>query len=276
MIARARPFLLLLVALSLAAAPMARAAGKVEELSKILLEDSSYKVRLQAALLLGRLGDRGGAEALIKALGDDHKMVRGMAAQSLGKLGVPEAAAPLKALLGREKDSFVRTQAQKALAALGTASAPAGAAQAKNARAKVYLTFGSFSGGTRLADAALLEMLRTVLRRELGKLATVTFTLEPDEERTFARSGRLGFLIDGNVTRLEDARTGGSVEVNCDVKVMVARWPSKSIIMWTNAGATVQAGSRERDILGARRDCLEASASQVGEDLAKFFQAQGG
>jgi hypothetical protein len=38
----------------------------------------------------------------------------------------------------------------------------------------------------------------------------------------------------------------------------------------------VQSGSHERDKESARRDCLEASAGQLGEDLAKFFHSQGG
>jgi len=60
------------------------------------------------------------------------------------------------------------------------------------------------------------------------------------------------------------------------VKVMVARWPSKSIIMWTSAGASLQSGSRPRDKENARKDCLEASAGQLGEDLGRFFKSQGG
>jgi hypothetical protein len=58
--------------------------------------------------------------------------------------------------------------------------------------------------------------------------------------------------------------------------VVVARWPSKSIISWTNAGASVQSGSRPRDKDNARHDCLEASAGQLAEDLTKFFKSQGG
>jgi hypothetical protein len=253
----------------------AAAAGKVDELAKSLLEDSSYKVRLQAALLLGRLGDRAAVDPLVKALGDENKTVRAMAAQSLGKLGAPEAAAPLKALLDRERDSFVRGQAQQAIASLEGGAR--GGGPEGGGRRKIYLAFGPFSGGARLADPSLLEILRGAIRRELAKLPSVTFSLEAGEsEKTFGRSGRLGFLIDGNVTRLSDGLAGGNVEINCDVKVMVARWPSKSIILWTNAGAAVQGGSRERDKEIARKDCLEASAGQLGEDLAKFFQSQGG
>jgi hypothetical protein len=245
-------------------------AGKVEDLSRMLLEDSSYKVRLQAALLLGKLGDRAASAALIKALGDENRTVRAMAAQSLGRLGVSEAAPALRGLLQRERDGFVRGQAEKALAALGPP--PEGG----RGRAKVYLTFGSFAGGARGVDAGLLDALRLALRRELTKLAGVTFDLASGEEKSFGKSGRLGFLIDGNVTRLDAGPVGGAVEINCDVKVMVARWPSKSIILWTNAGAAVQSGGREREIESARRDCLEASAGQLGEDLAKFFHSQGG
>jgi len=76
--------------------------------------------------------------------------------------------------------------------------------------------------------------------------------------------------------RLDDVPAGGSSETSCDVKVMVARWPSKSIILWTNAGASLQSGTRPQDKVGARRDCLEASAGQLAEDLGKFFKGQGG
>jgi hypothetical protein len=266
MILRPRALALLCAAWLLAGRPAV--AGKVEELSRILAEDASFKVRVQAALLLGKLGDRGAAEALIRALGDDHKMVRGTAAQSLGRLGAPEAVPALRALIARERDGFVRGQAEKALAALGPAQGePSG-------RGKIYLRFGPFSGGARGVSPGLLDALRGALQKELGKLATVTFSLDGDE-KSFGKSGRLGFLIDGNVTRLDDGVVGGAVEINCDVKVMVARWPSKSIILWTNAGAAVQGGSRG-DKEGARRDCIEATAGQLGEDLAKFFQSQGG
>jgi hypothetical protein len=242
-------------------------AGKVDDLARMLREDSSYKVRLQAALLLGKLGDRAAAPALSEALGDENRMVRAMAAKSLGDLGASEATPALKTLLQKEKDAFVRAQVEKALASLRPG--PSGG------KAKIYLTFGPFTGGTRV-EVLLLDVLRAALRRELAKLGGVTFSLETGEEKSFGKSGRLGFLIDGNVTRLDDGLVAGAVEINCDVKVMVARWPSKSIILWTSAGAAVQGGAREQEKASARRDCLEASAGQLGEDLAKFFQSQGG
>jgi hypothetical protein len=242
-------------------------AGKVDDLSRMLLDrQKSFKVRVQAAQLLGKLGDPAGVRPLLEALTDPDKTVRWMAVQALTKLGQPSALPALKALLGREKDPLVVAQTERALATL-TKPAPGASS------ARIYLTFGPFSGGSRSADPASLEVLRAALKRELGKLTSVTFSLDGKDEKNFGRSGQLGFLIDGNVSRLD----GGGPEINCDVKVMVAKWPSRSIILWTSAGAAVQGGgSRLRDVEAARRDCLEASAGQLGEDLLKFFKAQGG
>jgi hypothetical protein len=138
------------------------------------------------------------------------------------------------------------------------------------------LNFGPFTGGTKAANADAARIIHDALARELGKLQVVTLTLGPAEQKAFPKTGLLGFYIDGNITRLDDVPAGGSSETSCDVKVMVARWPSKSIILWTNAGASLQSGTRPQDKLGAHKDCLEASAGQLAEDLGKFFKQQGG
>lgn len=238
--------------------------GKVEDLSKALLTDSSFKVRVQAALLLGKLGDQGGADALIKALDDEDRSVRAMAAQSLGKVGGAAAAPALKALLGHEHDSFVATQIKIALSALED--------QEVKDR-KIFVTIGPFSGGVKLADASILALLQTSLRQSLQKLPKLTFNSEtPAKGR--GRAPQLSFLVDGNVSRLQEVF--GIGETSCEIKLMVARWPSKSIILWTSAGAAVQAGRRDSDKLNARRDCIEASAGQLGDSLLEFFRSQGG
>lgn len=256
---------------SLMAAP-ARAAApptvKVEDLTKALLEDANYKVRVQAALVLGRLGDHSAVPSLVKALGDANKTVRAIAAQALGQLADRDAADPLRDLLKREGDPFVRTQTEKALALISS--------DVGQKRAKIYLSFGPFTGGVKSAGMEAAKVIHDALARELGKLQVVTLTLAPADQKSFPKTGLQGFYIDGNITRLDDVPAGGSSETSCDVKVMVARWPSKSIILWTNAGASLQSGTRPQDKVSARKDCLEASAGQLAEDLGKFFKAQGG
>jgi hypothetical protein len=249
------------------------AGNKVDDLASALQNDSSFKVRTQAALLLGKLGDKAGVEPLIKALSDENKTVRAMAAQSLGKLGGDAAQAALKNLLQRESDSFVRGQAEKAAVAIGSAVKPPAEPDTKDR--KVYLKFGPFTGGSKAADASLLGMLRTGLRQSLEKLPHVV-VVEGAEEKNLGKGGRPAFLVDGNVLKLQDTDAGSSLETSCEVKVMVARWPSRSVILWTSAGAAVQGGKRDRDKQNARRDCIEASAGQLGDSLVGYFKSQGG
>jgi hypothetical protein len=257
---------LLLPAAATAAAP----PGKIDELGRALVEDTNYKVRVQAALVLGKLRDRQAVGALTQSLSDQNKTVRGIAAQALGLIGDPAAIDQLKSLLKRETDPFVRGQTEKALALLvSEAGAP-------NKHAKIYLNFGPFTGGVKSASGDDARTIHDALSRELGKIQTVTLNLNPNDQKNFAKSGLLGFYIDGNITRLDDMPAAGASETSCDVKVMVARWPTRSIILWTNAGASLQSGSRARDKDNARRDCLEASAGQLSEDLTKFFKSQGG
>lgn len=243
--------------------------GKVEDLSKALLTDPSFKVRVQAALLLGKLGEKAGTDALIKALDDENKSVRAVAAQSLGKLGDAPAAAALKALLARERDSFVSTQIKIALSALEDQ-------EVKDRN--IFVTLGPFTGGVKAADSALLALLQSSLQQSLKKLPKLTFAPDAPASRERGRTSHVGFLIDGNVARLEEVSSGsgGSAETNCEIKIMVARWPSRSVILWTSAGAAVQGGRREADKLNARRDCIEASAGQLGDSLLEFFRSQGG
>jgi hypothetical protein len=239
-------------------------AGKVEDLARSLLIDPSFKVRVQAALLLGKLGDKAGTDALIRALNDENKSVRAMAAQSLGKLGGLAATGALRALLQREQDSFVTTQAKLALSGLE---------DQENKDRKVFVTIGPFTGGVRLADSTIVGMLQASLRQSLQKIPQVTFKADaPAKGR--GKNPQVGFLVDGNVSRLDEAF--GEGETNCEIKLMVARWPSKSIILWTSAGAAVHAGRRENDKVTARRECIEATAGQLGESLMEFFRSQGG
>jgi hypothetical protein len=258
------------MALSLAGTP-AVLAGKVDDLTRALLNDPSYKVRTQAALLLGNLGDPAGVDGLVKALGDDHKTVRAMAAQSLGKLGGDQAAAALKRLLEHESDAFVRGQADKAVAKAGRARP----VQPETRDRKVYLKLGAFTGGSKAADATLLGALRVSLKESLEKLPQVVVA-EGMDDKALAKGGHPAFLVDGNVLKLAEAASGSALETSCEVKVMVARWPSKSVILWTSAGAAVQGGSRERDKQNARRTCIEASAGQLGDSLSEYFKNQGG
>jgi hypothetical protein len=120
----------------------ARAGVSVDDLCRAVVEDPSYKVRVSAALTLGKVGGTAAVPALIKALADQNNSVRGIAAQSLGRIGDSSASEPLRDLLRREADGFVKSQATTALAVLSGGG---------NKHAKIYLVFGPFTGGVKSA-----------------------------------------------------------------------------------------------------------------------------
>lgn len=89
-----------------------------------LSHDESFKVRLQAAVLLGRSKDSRAVEPLLQALGNDADYtVRAAAATALGHLGELRAVAPLLSHLAADSDAFVRSEAAAALAQFPRASA---------------------------------------------------------------------------------------------------------------------------------------------------------
>jgi HEAT repeat protein len=81
------------------------------------LADDSFKVRLKAAIMLGRLPDGRSVEPLQRALRDESYLVRAAAARALGNLGYPLAAGAVPALfaLVNDEESFVRQEAARAL-----------------------------------------------------------------------------------------------------------------------------------------------------------------
>src|SRR5262245_9914124 len=101
-------------------APPAR-ADKVDDLLRPLQRDPDYKVRLSAALNLGKIGNPKAVAALTGALRDADKTVRGVSAAALGKLVDQRVAPPIRdrAIAELERvsrsdgDSFVRSQAKK-------------------------------------------------------------------------------------------------------------------------------------------------------------------
>lgn len=96
---------------------------KVAFLSSKLAEASSFKVRLKAAVLLGRLHDQRAVSPLEHALKDENYVVRGAAARALGNLGPSVAAEAVEDIfpLVQDENQFVQKEARRALQHLASA-----------------------------------------------------------------------------------------------------------------------------------------------------------
>jgi len=246
-------------------------ADKIDDLTRALMQDPSYKVRVQAALVLGKLNDRRAVPALMQALKDENESVRGVAATSLGRIGDRSAA---NALLQATNDSseFVRAQAKKALE-LVAGSGGGNVAIAPRPGAKVFLAVG-FQGGGK-GGPQYNQVVREQLMRELQKLPHVTLSVgggSTPSASLLSQSHLQGFYVDGAIQRLSSTNQGGTAQVDCDLKAFVATYPDKSIKMMATEGASLQSGSGPGEDASAKKDWLAAAVEAVREDVGKFLR----
>lgn len=267
-----RPIRALAVALLLLAAASA-SADKIDDLTRTLMQDPSYKVRVQAALVLGKLNDRRAVPALMQALHDENETVRGVAATSLGRIGDRSSANALQVSATSDASEFVRAQARRALELVaggggGMVTAP------PRAGARFYVAIG-FSGGGK-AGAEYTRLVRDALAKELQKVSSVTLSVSGGEpSRSVLASKHLtGFIVDGTIQRLSATPAGGQQTIDCDLKAFVATFPDRSIKAMTQEGASLQTGSGASEADSGKRDCLVAAAEAVKDDVEKFLRTQ--
>jgi hypothetical protein len=236
-------------------------ADRIDALTNALINDPSWRVRLQAAVVLGRLHERRGVPALVRALSDPVETVRGMAAQVLGDLRDPSARAALERAK-HDPSPFVRGQAIVAYNKVAYAPPPT-VAQHHG----VHIEVGGIGAKIRLSSPELTQRLREFITRELQHTPGVT--LEGTQ--------RSGFLIDSAITQLSRRTTPEYVEISCEVSLIVGRLPSKAMVMMTSGGATVQApkaGFRPEREKALQVDALEGAVHGAHENLLAFLKAQ--
>jgi hypothetical protein len=271
-----RPLRALVVVLLLLTAGRAF-ADKTDDLTRALMQDSSYKVRVQAALILGKLNDRRAVPALIQALHDENETVRGVAATSLGRIGDKSAANALMVASSSDSSEFVRSQAKKALELVANGGGGTLVAAPPRAGARFYVSIG-FAASSRSVGPEYSRLVREALAKELQTVSSVTLSVAGaggEPSRSLLASRHLtGFIIDGNIQRLSATPAGGQQQIDCDLKAFVATFPERSIKAMTQEGASLQTGTGSSEADSGKRDCLVAAAGAVKDDVEKFLRTQ--
>jgi hypothetical protein len=238
-------------------------ADRVDDLAQKLRSDPDYKVRLSAALNLGKLGDARAVDAFIDALRDSDKTVRGVAASALGKLvgagtSVDAQGRAIAALerAANDADNIVRSEAGRSLSAIkalrGTASVPQGKG--------VYVEVGPMADNTRKSPA-LPGVMRQQVVDGLGKHAPQYLLRWPTgrapTDSDLRSKGAKAFYVDGSLVALTVNKSPPGVV--CSVSLLLATYPGKSIFGFMKGGAEVTAGSStDRALTEATSDCLGA------------------
>ena len=252
----------------------------VPGLIETLTTDPSYKVRVSTAMVLGKMRDKRAVPALKKVLASDgHYAVRATAAQALGQIGDKSALPALEKALG-DPHTFVRSRVEAALAQLkGTAPAaperPAPVAVVtRRGTERYYVGVGGMGDKSKRAGTDMVKRMREFVVRELEQTPGVTMRLDPTGRGKKLR----GFTLDGVITEIKRANTRDFVEISCEVSYVIGVYPSRSIVMMTTGGATIQTPRGQFRPTHEKRlqvDALENAVRGAHQNLVSFLQKQG-
>ncbi len=252
-------------------------ADKVDDLVK-RLRDPDNKVRLSAALNLGKLGDKRAIVPLTAALKDSDKTVRGVAAAALGKLidgsvdtkTRKSAIDALEQAAKNDDDGFVRSQAQKAFDSVKSlrdvGATPGGTGVADLGGKTVYVEMGPFSDASGGAGGtSLVPVMRRVAEKQLGREFAVKWPGGKSPSKgELSKAHVSGFYVDGTVNKIEIKKSGKNATVKCYVSMLVATWPEKSTFAFANnKKAEVDSGSSDKEIAEAASFCVEAQVEAM-------------
>lgn len=187
----------------------------------------SYKVRAQAALVLGRRGEVRATPPLIRALRDPSAAVRAVAAQALGEVGDATANGPLRVATG-DIDPFVRRSAATALKALAERASrvePEPATTARTPPREGHIRVKVMGDRTHKASPRLRDDMRRFVSGELRGME--------------GHAGR-EFSVDGAIKVLEVSSGRSQVAVTCGVELILSAGSGGRIIVMSTGEATVQ------------------------------------
>jgi hypothetical protein len=213
-------------------------AANVDELVRILQSEKNFKLRANAARLLGKANDARGQSPLIAALEDEHPVVRSAACAALPSFDDVRVIGELEKM-EKDRDQAVRQACKAALKSLQRPSKTA-----SSARRPAIDLIEIKKVGSKDADPMHLS-LRDSIRAEVSG-GKPLFSVEHDTQR--------GYRLIGGVS-CEDQIRGRDTILFCKVNMVLARMPGKIILgsIGATGGAT----------LGKPKDAADRAATQT-------------
>lgn len=261
----------------------------------LLSSSTSFSVRAQAALALGRVPPSPQVRAaLTAALRDNEPAVRAAAASAMERQADTQLLAPLRAAVASERDSTVLDAERRAITALeavATAATPRGttaaaaaasstaAAASSTAAAsasvrpqptgtpRYYVGIGTPGDNSSSLSAAQLAELQAYLASQVGGVPGVV--LAPNGEAAAAttralRSNQLvGYFIDASVVSVEETPTGTSVRVS----IILATYPGRDMRAMLSGSARVPNSTGPDAVRRAMQGAVQGSLRRLPQAM---------
>jgi len=194
-----------------------------------LQTSDDFRVRVSAALTLGRAHSPGARAQLEQALDDAHPAVRIAAAAGLAALGDPAATPSLRLHLGSERSAGVRSQIASTIASLGRAG-EAQSADAKWQSTRYVVAIGDMHNRSQVPGTHAVDVLRSATQAHARLIpgALVTDNDPATFEQAAARHVPV-FLLDGALQRLSQGRKNAELSYNAQVDYSMRRVPQQQL-----------------------------------------------
>lgn len=254
-----------------------------------LAESSDFRVRVQAALRLGRSGGAQARTDLEAGLRDAHPAVRVACAVALGSHGDAASVPALEQAMRGELFASVKSAMKDTIEKLrngGAGGAAAAAAATGNAggadasggveRAKYVVQLGAMRNATG-QRSDLDTIMRSTARAKGGSIKGALILDNPDAAILRRASERKipVLLVDANLTRLsQSVAKDGGVVISAQVDLSIRRVPQQTLRGMVSGNASASDGSRasnkgitelqNRAVNGA----VESAMSSVGSEIA--------
>jgi len=228
----------------------------LDELIAQLKEGKDFRVRVQAALQLGKSMDPGALAPLVGALDDDNASVRAAAVAALESLGDMRAIGPLKEHR-LDRSEAVRKQIKSSLAELESQGLDA-------PKPKVLVKLGIMKNGSGVKSKRIETDLAQASRQKLGELPGVKVLLEGDDG-----AGRKTpiVMVTGSVEQLKASREGSAIIYTAKVEYVVHTMPEQSIAAKVSGSASAQASEQDANdqekSAQLRKEVLEAAIASA-------------
>ncbi len=210
-------------------------AGDAQSAGADLAHASDFRVRVQAALLLGRTRPEGSRLMLERALSDVNPAVRAAAAAALVAVGDPLAITALERQMRAESSGSARSQMRTSIDSLRghgpnvTRSPVAG---------RYVVQLGSMKNMTGVRGVELSQIMRDAARAHATSLPGAIVVDASDPAAPRAGSAMPVLLLDGQLVRLSQQSASGTMRVEAQVEFMVRRVPQQTLKGTLSGSAT--------------------------------------
>ncbi|NOU28675.1 MAG: HEAT repeat domain-containing protein [Polyangiaceae bacterium] len=215
-------------------------------------DSNDYRVRMSAALVLGRTKPPGARAELERALNDSHPAVRAAAAASLAKLADPAARPALQARLDREGDESVLAQLHLAMKALDAEA---------SAKARYVVQLGSIKNMTNVRGSELGLVMRTTTKTNATRFAPV---VEGDDAAGLKGSEKKVpvLRLDGQLQTLSQATKDGRRTVRAQVEFSIVRMPGRTL-KGTLSGAATSRDTGDRTLAALQDQAVQGAVESA-------------